>query len=73
MDHRDNELNKAWEELTFWREFAAWQKGATGALQQPRVHQALALAEARYRHARLRQAAAPVVEETYRQHSASAD
>ena len=54
MEHQDRELHQAREELTFWQEYAAWRKSVCGNTPEPRIREALELAEARYRHARLR-------------------
>lgn len=54
MDHQDPELDKTWEELSFWRDYADWWNGAQYNPPEPRIREALERAEARYREARLR-------------------
>jgi len=54
MDHQDPELEKAREELSFWRDYAAWWDRVRGNATEPRIREALELAEARYREVRLR-------------------
>lgn len=48
MDQRDRELEKAWEELTFWRDYMTWWNNERGNPPQPRIREALELAEKRY-------------------------
>ena len=48
MDQRDRELDRAWEELTFWRDYTTWWNSQCGKAPQPRIRQALELAEQRY-------------------------
>ncbi len=54
MDHQDTELEKAREELTFWRDYAAWWGRVKGNAPEPRLSEALRLAEQRYQQASLR-------------------
>jgi hypothetical protein len=58
MDHQDAELEQAREELTFWRDYAAWWNRVPGSTQEPRIREALEVAEQRYRGACLRRQAA---------------
>jgi len=51
MADGDSELRLAAEELAFWRDFAQWWRDKHGAVNEPRVHQALARAERRYQRA----------------------
>ena len=60
MDHQDTELEKAREELTFWRDYADWCRSVNGNAPEPRVREALAFAEARYRQACLRRQVSPL-------------
>jgi len=54
MDQTHSELELAWEELTFWRDFAVWWKGRhiNNILEEPRIQEALGNAELRYARAR---------------------
>lgn len=52
MDQQDTQLDKAREELAFWQDYAAWWQRETGTPPEPRVREALALAEQRLREAR---------------------
>lgn len=51
MNHQDTALEKAREELTFWRDYAAWWHRAKGTSPEPRLREALQLAEQRYQKA----------------------
>ena len=51
MDHLDPELEKAWEELAFWRDFAVWWNTEHRSVPEPRILEALELAEKRYSEA----------------------
>ena len=48
MDHLDPELEKAWEELAFWRDFAVWWNTENCSAPEPRILEALEQAEKRY-------------------------
>ena len=52
MDPLEPELEKAWEELSFWRDFALWWKSERGNTPEPRILEALDEAEKRYENAR---------------------
>jgi hypothetical protein len=52
MNHLEPELEKAWEELSFWRDFAVWWKAERGNTAEPRILEALDEAERRYEQAR---------------------
>ena len=52
MNHLEPELEKAWEELSFWRDFAVWWKAERGNTAEPRILEALDEAEKRYEQAR---------------------
>jgi len=54
MDHGARELEKAREELAFWRDYAKWWNSEPGNPPQPRIAEALDLAEQRYASAVLR-------------------
>jgi hypothetical protein len=48
MDPLDPELAQAWEELAFWRDFAVWWNAEQRSAPEPRIIEALELAERRY-------------------------
>jgi hypothetical protein len=48
MDETQSELELAWEELTFWRDFAVWWKSRHINQEEPRIQEALGNAELRY-------------------------
>jgi hypothetical protein len=48
MDPLDPELEQAWEELAFWRDFAVWWDVEKSSAPEPRIIEALELAERRY-------------------------
>ena len=48
MDQAHSELELAWEELTFWRDFAVWWKARHGNREESRIQEALGNAELRY-------------------------
>ena len=48
MDQTQSELELAWEELSFWRDFAVWWKARHGNVEEPRIQEALGSAELRY-------------------------
>ena len=48
MDHLEIELKLAWEELSFWRDFAIWWKAEESNPPGPRMLKALENAERRY-------------------------
>ena len=52
MDHIEPEFEKAWEELSFWRDFAIWWTAERGNAPEPRILEALDEAEKRYENAR---------------------
>ena len=52
MEYQKTELEKAWGELSFWRDFAVWWKAERGGAPEPRILEALAEAERRYEQAR---------------------
>jgi hypothetical protein len=52
MNHLEPELEKAWEELSFWRDFAVWWKSERSNVPEPRILEALYEAERRYEQAR---------------------
>ena len=52
MNHLEPELEKAWEELSFWRDFAVWWKSDRSNVPEPRILEALYEAERRYEQAR---------------------
>jgi hypothetical protein len=51
MDPLEPEFEKAWEELSFWRDFALWWKSERGNAPEPRILEALDEAERRYEKA----------------------
>ncbi len=51
MDHLDSELGSAWEELSFWRDFAVWWSVERSNSPEPRILEALDDAERRYERA----------------------
>lgn len=51
MEHLNPELEKAWEELAFWRDFAVWWNAQHRSSPEPRILEALELAERRYTEA----------------------
>jgi len=51
MDRRERELEQAWEEVSFWRDYAAWWHREHSHSPQPRIGDALARAERRYARA----------------------
>ncbi|GEM_PF-6350106 len=53
MDPLEPDLEKAWEELSFWRDFALWWKSERGNAPEPRILEALDEAEKRYETARV--------------------
>ena len=52
MEYQRTELEIAWEELSFWRDFAVWWKAERGNTPEPRILEALYEAESRYEQAR---------------------
>ena len=52
MEYQRTELEIAWEELSFWRDFAVWWKSERGNRPEPRILEALYEAESRYEQAR---------------------
>ena len=52
MEYQRTELEIAWEELSFWRDFAVWWKSERGNRSEPRILEALYEAESRYEQAR---------------------
>ena len=52
MKHQRTELEIAWGELSFWRDFAVWWKAERGGAPEPRILEALDEAEKRYEQAR---------------------
>ena len=52
MEYQKTELEKAWGELSFWRDFAVWWKAERGNAPEPRILEALYEAERRYEQAR---------------------
>jgi hypothetical protein len=58
MDVTEPELQAAWEELSFWRDFVVWWGTARSDVSEPRLLDILEQAERRYARAlRLRQEA----------------
>ena len=56
MDLTELELDAAWEELSFWRDFAVWWSAGCSDASEPRLLEIVELAELRYARAlRLRQ------------------
>ncbi|CAA0090666.1 Uncharacterised protein [Halioglobus japonicus] len=51
MDTAQPELDAAWEELSFWRDFAVWWSAARSDSSEPRVLEILEQAERRYARA----------------------
>jgi hypothetical protein len=51
MDQLEQELEKAWEELSFWRDFANWWSAERRNPPEPRILEALDNAEVRYAQA----------------------
>lgn len=54
MDLAEPELEAAWEELSFWRDFAVWWAAARSDASEPRLQEIVELAERRYARALLR-------------------
>ena len=52
MKHQRTELEIAWGELSFWRDFAIWWKAERGNAPETRILEALYEAEKRYEKAR---------------------
>ena len=48
MDQTKSELELAWEEVTFWRDFAVWSKVEDSNSSNHRIQEALKTAELRY-------------------------
>ena len=56
MDQTNSELELAWMELSFWRDFAKWRAAERSNPDEPRILEAIENAERRYAKAlRLRQ------------------
>ena len=53
MKHQRTELEIAWGERPFWRDFAVWWETERGGAPEPRILEALDEAEKRYEQARL--------------------
>ena len=51
MDPIRSELELAWEELSFWRDFAVWWKSRHHDAEEPRIQEALGNAELRFANA----------------------
>lgn len=51
MDQIEPELDEAWEELAFWRGFAVWWDAKHLSAPEPRILEALELAERQYAEA----------------------
>ena len=57
MDQLESELENAWMELAFWRDFAVWWSAEHPDSPEPRIVEVLEHAERRYTEAKqLRQA-----------------
>ena len=52
MEQQRTELEIAWGELLFWRDYAVWWKSERGNAPEPRILEALCEAERRYEKAR---------------------
>jgi hypothetical protein len=48
MDQLEQEREKAWEELSFWRDFGVWWETERSNSPEPRILEALENAERRY-------------------------
>ena len=48
MGQLEQERDKAWEELSFWRDFAVWWSAERSNSPEPRILEALENAERRY-------------------------
>jgi hypothetical protein len=51
MDHSELEFKRAWEELSFWRDFAVRWKTEHNHAPEPRILEAIDRAESRYARA----------------------
>jgi hypothetical protein len=53
MKNSEPEIVRAWEELSFWRDFAVWWRAKYQDANEPRLLEALENAETRFRTATL--------------------
>ena len=51
MDRVEPEIELAWQELSFWRDYAVWWNRERSDLSEPRVLELLGNAERRYARA----------------------
>ena len=51
MEELESELELAWEEVSFWQDFAVWWNAERQRLPEPRIQEALENAWRRYERA----------------------